>query len=97
MAGYVFDRYPVVVDKIETKFRSIKTKIPCPGTKSILERLDQLESRSMHGQLPLVWNKALDYSVFDSKGNKWIDFTSSIFIANVGHSNPRVSAVIDKL
>lgn len=48
----------------------------------------------MHGQIPLVWDKANDFSVFDIAGNKWIDFTSTIFVANVGHSNLRVTAAI---
>ena len=48
----------------------------------------------MHGQLPLVWERAEDCSVFDAAGNRWIDFTATIFVANVGHSNPRVTAAI---
>ena len=44
----------------------------------------------MHGQIPLAWHKASDFSVFDSVGNQWIDFTSTIFVANVGHSNKHV-------
>jgi 4-aminobutyrate aminotransferase-like enzyme len=54
----------------------------------------------MQGQLPLVWDKAEDYSIYDAAGNRWIDFTSTIFVANVGHSNKRVStamkAVLDR-
>jgi 4-aminobutyrate aminotransferase-like enzyme len=48
----------------------------------------------MHGQLPLVWDRAEDFSIFDAAGNRWIDFTSTIFVANVGHSNPRVTAAM---
>jgi 4-aminobutyrate aminotransferase-like enzyme len=48
----------------------------------------------MHGQLPLVWDRAEDYSIYDAAGNRWIDFTSTIFVANVGHSNPRVTAAM---
>jgi len=44
----------------------------------------------MHGQLPVVWNKAEDYNVWDRYGNKYIDFTSGIAVANAGHSNKRV-------
>jgi 4-aminobutyrate aminotransferase-like enzyme len=50
----------------------------------------------MHGQLPLVWDKAVDSSIFDISGNCWIDFTSTIFVANVGHSNPRVVSAIQE-
>ena len=48
----------------------------------------------MQGQLPLVWDRAEDFSIYDAAGNRWIDFTSTIFVANVGHSNPRVTAAM---
>ena len=91
MAAYSFSREPQSVPFVSTANRLIKSEIPTPGTKQILERLDARESRSMHGQLPLVWDHAEDYSVYDLAGNRWIDFTSTIFVANVGHSNRRVT------
>ncbi|WP_443640329.1 aminotransferase class III-fold pyridoxal phosphate-dependent enzyme [Candidatus Njordibacter sp. Uisw_039] len=94
MTGYDFSRDAITVPLVSTAHRSIQTPIPAPGTKVILERLDRIESRSMQGQLPLVWDRALDFNVFDAANNKWIDFTSTIFVANVGHSNPRVTAAI---
>lgn len=90
MAGYNFSREPQIVPSLITGHRRIQTAIPAPGTKTILERLDCFESRSMHGQLPLVWERAEDFSIYDASGNKWIDFTSTIFVANIGHSNPRL-------
>ncbi len=97
MAGYEFSREPCDVSHVLTKNRSIKTPIPAPGTKQILDQLDQFESRSMHGQLPIVWDGAKDFSVYDIAGNKWIDFTSTIFVANVGHSNLRVASAIGEM
>lgn len=94
MSGHDFSRNPVEVPPVSTKHRLIQTPVPVPGSREILEKLDRYESRSMHGQLPLVWNRAVDYNIFDSEGNKWIDFTSTIFVANVGHSNPRVTAAM---
>lgn len=94
---YQFSRNPKNVKKIETKNRKVSTGIPCPGTKEVLEVLDQKESRSMHGQIPIVWNSAKDFYVFDIQGNKFIDFTSAIFFANVGHSNPKVSEAVSKM
>jgi len=94
MATYHFFLQPQDVPKVKTDHRLIQTAIPAPGTAEILERLDRVESRSMHGQIPLVWDKANDFSVFDIAGNKWIDFTSTIFVANVGHSNLRITAAI---
>ena len=90
MNTYQFSREPKKVPIISTKNRIIKTSIPCEGTKEILESLDTFESRSMHGQIPIVWESAKDFNIFDLKGNKFIDFTSAIFFSNVGHSNPRV-------
>lgn len=94
MAGHTFSREPQGVPAIATAHRTIKTAIPTPGTADILARLDAAESRSMHGQLPLVWDHAEDFSIYDKAGNRWIDFTSTIFVANVGHSNAHVSAAM---
>ncbi len=94
MSSFQFHTDPVEVSHVSTTNRSIKTAIPAPGTKEILNTLSKVESRSMHGQIPLVWERAQDFSVFDHQGDKWIDFTSTIFVANVGHSNLRVTKAI---
>jgi 4-aminobutyrate aminotransferase-like enzyme len=94
MAGYEFSRSPRKVPLVSTKHRTIQTAIPAPGTEQILAELDRYESRSMHGQFPLIWDRAQDFNVFDIAGNRWIDFTSTIFVANVGHSNPKVTAAM---
>jgi 4-aminobutyrate aminotransferase-like enzyme len=75
---------------IKTKNRFIHTAIPAPGTKSLFKSLSKVESRSMHGQMPIAWDKAKNFNIFDIVGNKFIDFTSTIFVANIGHSNPRL-------
>jgi 4-aminobutyrate aminotransferase-like enzyme len=90
MSNFSFNVEPREVSSICTENRSINGPIPAPGTIEILNRLSAVESRSMHGQIPLVWSKAEDFSVYDHAGNKWIDFTSTIFVTNVGHSNKRV-------
>ena len=90
MSSHKFSREPVSVPLIDTPNRTISTAIPAPGTKAILETLDKYESRSMHGQLPLVWHSAFGHTIADHVGNKWIDFTSMIFVANVGHGNKKV-------
>ena len=94
MASYSFSNKSKIVPLVKTPHRVINTMIPTPGTDKILERIECVESRSMHGQLPIVWDSAKDFSVFDSAGNKWIDFTSTIFVANVGHSNDNVCEAI---
>ena len=37
--------------------------------------------------MPIAWDKARNFNIFDIAGNKFIDFTSTIFVANIGHSN----------
>ncbi len=98
MSGYEFSHVPVNVTKVQTNFRRINTPIPVPESLPILEDLTRYESRSMHGQLPIVWDRAEGFQVHDAWGNIWIDFTSTIFVANAGHGNPRiVKALRDQL
>ena len=81
---------------IKTKNITITTSIPAPGTKQLMNKLNRVESRSMHGQLPIAWSKAKNFNIYDIAGNKFIDFTSTIFVANVGHSNDRVKKYINR-
>lgn len=96
MRSYKFSLMPRKVPLVNTKFRKIKTEIPAAESISILEDLEKHESRSMHGELPIVWDRAEDFQVFDKYGNCWIDFTSTIFVANTGHSNPMVIKALQK-
>ena len=91
---YKFALKPVKCESVFTKNRVIKTDIPAPSTIEIINNCIENEPDSMNDQLPIVWNSAIDFSIFDNTGNKWIDFTSSIFVTNVGHSNPCVIKAI---
>jgi len=93
---YKFSKKPKQVEIIKTKFRKIKTLIPAPGTSKILKKLYLSESRSMHGQLPIVWKRAENFNVYDIANNKFIDFTSTIFVANIGHSNQRLIKYLNR-
>jgi 4-aminobutyrate aminotransferase-like enzyme len=97
MAGLGFNHEPILVSKIETKYRKINTKIPVPESISLLKKMYGLESRAMHGQYPIVWDRAIDFQVYDLWGNCWLDFTSTIFVANSGHSNPRIITALEEL
>jgi 4-aminobutyrate aminotransferase-like enzyme len=97
MAGTNFSHKPTSVKKVNTDYRKIITKIPVPESIPLLERIYETESRSMHGQIPIVWDKALGFQVYDKWGNKWLDFSSTIFVANAGHSNSRIVDSLKKL
>ena len=51
----------------------------------------------MHGQIPIVWNKADGFQIYDKWGNMWLDFTSTIFVANSGHANKRILRGLKRL
>jgi 4-aminobutyrate aminotransferase-like enzyme len=96
MEEFSFAQNPVEVTPVETPFRRIQTPIPVPESIDILNRINAYESRSMHGQMPIVWDRAKDFQVFDRWGNCWIDFTSTIFVANAGHANKRITDALRK-
>ena len=56
----------------------------------MLEKIKTYESSNVMDQLPVVWDRAKGYQVYDRWGNCWIDFTSTIFVANAGHGNENV-------
>lgn len=97
MSGLGFSHIPKEVKLIETKYRSIVTKIPVPESLPILERVYETESHSMHGQLPIIWDRAEGVQVYDSWGNKWLDFSSTIFVTNAGHGNKRIVEALRKV
>ncbi len=97
---YKFRREPKEVPKIETNHRRICTMLPVPESLPIIERSIQYEPWSMNHQLYAVWDRAVDYQIFDKWGNIWIDFSSGIFVTNSGHGNPEMlkalQGMIDK-
>lgn len=84
---YKFNKIPKEVAKVNTKHRKICTKLPVPESLEIIERSNKYEPWSMNHQLYAVWDKAIDYQIFDKWGNIWIDFSSGIFVTNTGHGN----------
>jgi 4-aminobutyrate aminotransferase/(S)-3-amino-2-methylpropionate transaminase len=97
MSGLGFSHIPKEVKKIKTKYRTIITKIPVPESLPILERVYETESHSMHGQLPIIWDRAEGVQVYDTWGNKWLDFSSTIFVTNAGHGNKRIVDALKKV
>jgi 4-aminobutyrate aminotransferase-like enzyme len=88
------DLTPVDVPEVETKYRSIKTKLPVPESLPIFAALQESEPRSMMGQPPIVWDKAGDFIVSDRWGNRWIDWSSGVLITNAGYGRPEIRAAL---
>jgi 4-aminobutyrate aminotransferase/(S)-3-amino-2-methylpropionate transaminase len=97
MAGNGFSHQPSKVENIETKYRKIQTAIPVPESIPMLKKMYEIEAQAMHGQFPIVWDRANDFQIYDQWGNVWIDFTSTIFVANAGHGNKRILKALKKV
>ncbi|MEK9184566.1 MAG: aminotransferase class III-fold pyridoxal phosphate-dependent enzyme, partial [Patescibacteria group bacterium] len=79
--------------KIKTKYREIREDFSL-NKNPLFNAIAKLEPKAVANTIPLTWHKAIDFSVWDDKGNKWIDLTSGIFVANAGHSNPKIKKAI---
>ncbi|MFA6101262.1 MAG: aspartate aminotransferase family protein [Victivallaceae bacterium] len=88
---------PVNVPKVKTKYRTIQTAIPVPESLPIFEKLKSSEPRSMMGQPPIIWNSADNFTISDKWGNRWIDWSSCVLIANAGHGRKEIREALKKV
>ncbi len=96
MAKYNLE--PVEVEKVNTKYRNIQTKLPVPESLPIFKALQESEPVSMMGQPPIIWDKAEDFQVSDKWGNKWLDWSSCVLVANAGHGVKEIrEALIEEI
>lgn len=80
---------------MKTKYRSVSPSFSL-AKNPLDKKISAREPLSTHNSIPLTWYKAKDFSVWDDNGNKWIDLTSGIFVANAGHANPHIKQAIKK-
>ncbi len=73
---------------------AVRTEIPGPRSREVLEISRRYEPRSMSEQAPVVWDHAEGAIVTDVDGNTFIDFTSGVLVTNIGHSHPHHVAEI---
>jgi len=85
MAGRQYGMTPKTVPLVNTKYRTIVTKLPPPSSVPILQDLRKYEPVSMTGQPLVVWDRAKDFQVYDKSGNVWLDFSSGVLVASAGH------------
>ena len=98
MDDEAFDLTPRQVPAVDTRYRRIGTQIPVPESLEILEQLRAHEPHSMQGQMPVVWDQAEGFSVYDRWGNQWLDFSSGVLVANAGHGHAKIKqAMLDQI
>jgi 4-aminobutyrate aminotransferase / (S)-3-amino-2-methylpropionate transaminase / 5-aminovalerate transaminase len=73
-----------------TKTIELRTEVPGPRSREILERKEQVVAEPLSLTFPVVIERAEGSTLTDVDGNTFIDFTGGVGCLNVGHSHPRV-------
>lgn len=73
-----------------TRVIEIKTGIPGPRSKELLEREASAVAAPLRGHLPIFAAQAEGATVVDVDGNVFVDFAGGVGVMNVGHGNPHV-------
>ncbi|WP_405054371.1 4-aminobutyrate--2-oxoglutarate transaminase [Tepidibacillus marianensis] len=72
------------------QFANVKTELPGPKSKEILERRLQVVPKGVSYGAPIFVDHAKGALVTDVDGNIFIDFVGTIGTVNVGHNHPKV-------
>jgi 4-aminobutyrate aminotransferase len=59
-----------------------------PKTQELLELSRTYEPECMNWQAPVIWDHASGAEIWDVDGKHYIDWTSGVLVANVGHAHP---------
>src|SRR6185503_5989703 len=73
-----------------TRAIHLKTEIPGPNSRAILERKARVIADPLSIYIPVVIAEGRGATLTDVDGNTFLDFTGGVGCLNVGHSHPRV-------
>jgi 4-aminobutyrate aminotransferase/(S)-3-amino-2-methylpropionate transaminase len=85
-------RCAIVSAMAVTRAIELRTEIPGPKSKEILERKERVVAGPLSVFLPVVVDHAQGVTLTDVDGNTFLDFTGGVGCLNVGHSHPAVVA-----
>mgnify|MGYP005845679661 CR=1 FL=1 len=68
----------------------VKTPLPGPRSKELIQRWLRVEADTTGYQAPVVWEEGRGCVVRDVDGNQYLDWTSGVLVANVGHCHPHL-------
>src|SRR3984885_16131386 len=74
--------------------RHIKTELPGPKARALLERDRPVSSPSYPRDYPFVMAKGRGVEVWDVDDNRFLDFAAGIAVCATGHSHPAVVQAI---
>jgi len=75
-----------------TRAIDLRTAIPGPRSREILDRKERAVARALAVQHPIVAAEGRGATLTDVDGNTFIDFGGGVGCLNVGHAHPRVVA-----
>ena len=78
------------------KIPHIKTPLPGPKAKAIVERDEKFTAPAYGRVYPLVVKEGRGCAIEDVDGNLFLDFMAGIAVASTGHSHPRVVKAIEE-
>ena len=73
-----------------TKTIDLRTTIPGPRSREILERKQRVIAEPLSVFVPVVIDHGDGAALTDVDGNTFLDFTGGVGCLNVGHANPRI-------
>jgi len=79
-----------------TKAIELRTAIPGPRSKEILDRKDRVIADPLSIYLPVMIERGEGATLTDVDGNTFIDFTGGVGCLNVGHAHPRVVEAVQE-
>ena len=74
----------------------IRTALPGPRARAVMERDQAVLSPSYTRGYPLVVERGEGAVVQDVDGNRFLDFSAGIAVVSTGHCHPRVVEAIQK-
>jgi 4-aminobutyrate aminotransferase/(S)-3-amino-2-methylpropionate transaminase len=80
-----------------TRTIEIRTEIPGPRSRALLEREQRAIAHPLIVHLPIFAERAENATITDVDGNVFVDFAGGVGVVNAGHAHPRiVEAVIEQ-
>ncbi len=70
------------------------TGVPGPRSREYIDRWKRVEADSTGYQAAVVWAEGRGAVVKDVDGNTYLDWTSGVLVANVGHAHPHLVASV---
>ena len=73
-----------------TKAIEIRTEIPGPRSRALLERELEVIAHPLIVHLPIFAERAENATITDVDGNVFVDFAGGVGVINAGHAHPRI-------